>query len=166
MNAARASLLLLALLVGCQEGGMVTAPVVRVDLRPRLPEKLRRRLAVADMTYECRTPFKLSAGNAEQSFVASWRVLEEPGERFITAVEVNPEGPTRGAGSPSASALVEEIQKHRRGKEVVGLAPVRVSWSASKGCGKVSSAVRIELRADDPGCLKPRGPGRLLVPVK
>ena len=165
MTAALRASLVLLLLGGCEGGGAVSSPVVRVDLRARLPEKLQRRLAVADMTYECRKPFKLEAGGAEQAFLASWRVLEEPGERFITAVEVNPDGPTRGAGSPSASALVEEIQKRREGKEVVALAPVRVSWNASKGCGKVSSVVRLELRADDKGCVKPKGPGRLLVPV-
>jgi len=165
MSAALRAWLVLLLLGGCEGGGSVVAPVVRVDLRSRLPEKLQRRLAVADTTYECRSPFKLAAGGAEQAFVASWRVLEEPGERYITVVEVNPDGPTRGAGSPSASALVEEIQKRRESKEVVALAPVRVSWSASKGCGKLSSFSRLELRADDPGCHKPKGPGKLLVPV-
>jgi hypothetical protein len=165
MSAALRASLLFVLLAGCDRGA-VSAPVVRVDLRARLPEKVLRRLVAADTTYECRKPFKLASGGAEQAFLASWRVLDETGERFITAVEINPDGPTRGAGSPTASALVEEIQKRREGKDVVGMVPVRVSWSASKGCGKVSAVERIELRADDPACVKPKGPGRLLVPVK
>jgi hypothetical protein len=85
-------------------------------------------------------------------------VLEDGKDRYVTAVEVNPEGPTRGAGAPVASALVEEPEKAR--------VAVRVSWTADKGCGKVNAGTRVELRADDPSCQKPKGPGKLLVPVQ
>jgi len=154
-------------LAGCEEGGSVAAPMVRVDLRPKLPEKAQRRLAAADTSYECQKAFKLADGGAEQSFQVSWRVYEETDEKLITAVEVNPDGPTRGAGSPSATALVEELESRTLGKEKVALVPVRISWSASKGCRKVSAATRLELRADDPGCRKPKqGPVKLLTPAR
>jgi hypothetical protein len=162
-------LLLLALLVlapvSCQSEGTVSAPVVRVDLRAKLPPRVQRLVALADTSYECRKPFQLSAGGAEQAFLAIWRVFEDGAGRYVTAVEVNPEGPTRGAGAPSASALVEELQSRKQGQQLVMVAPVRVTWTASKGCGKVKAGVRLELRADDPACQKPRGPGRLLTPV-
>ena len=48
MTAALRASLVLLLLGGCEGGGAVSSPVVRVDLRARLPEKLQRRLAVAD----------------------------------------------------------------------------------------------------------------------
>lgn len=161
--------ILLALLVlapaGCPSEGNVSAPVVRVDLRGKLPPRVQQLVALADTSYECRRSFKLSAAGAEQVFLAVWRVFEEGAGRYITAVEVSPEGPTRGAGAPSATALVEELQSQKQGRQLVMVAPIRVSWSASKGCSKVNSSVRLELRADDPGCHKPRGPGRLLTPV-
>ena len=169
MTTARAIALastLLHLLPSCDGSGSVSAPVVRVDLRSRLPEKLQRQLAVADLTYECRKSFKLAARGAEQAFLATWRVLDDGKEKFITAVEVNPEGPTHGAGAPSASALVEEAEKRHLGSVLVSAAAVRVSWTASKGCSKVEAATRLELRADDPGCQRPKGPGKLLVPVR
>jgi hypothetical protein len=46
------ALTLLALLPSCKGGGSVAAPVVRVDLRPKLPQKVLRRLLAADTTYE------------------------------------------------------------------------------------------------------------------
>lgn len=151
---------------GCEGGGSVTSPVVRVDLRARLPEKLQRRLAVADTTYECRKLFKLGVRDAEQGFVASWRVLDEEGGRYVTAVEVEPDGPTRGGSSPSASASVLDVfNAAAKGQAVVAVAPLLVSWSARKGCSSVGASTRLDLRADDPGCRKPK-PGKLLVPVR
>jgi hypothetical protein len=150
---------LLALL-GCEGGRTLTSPLVRVDLRAKLPPRLQRQLAVADTTYECRRPFALSASGATQRFVASYRVLDVGRAKHITAIEVDADGETLGASAPTASAAVDEL-KLVGGVSVV---PLRVIWQASRGCSKASASVVLELRADDAGC-KPPPALKLLRPV-
>ncbi len=153
------------LLCACDDSHSLSSPVVRVDLSGKLPASLQRRLAAADDSYECRRSVMLASGDAHQRFRAVWRVLDDGGSRYVTAVELEAQGETSGATAPQATALVDELAFQRRGKDVVAVVPMRISWSASKGCGRVSASTSLELRGDDPGCRVPRtGPGRLLAP--
>jgi len=153
-------LLLLAALCGCG-GGTLTSPVLRVDLRDRLPPKLQKQVAVADTSYPCSQRFSLAAGGASQRFLANYRVLDDGTSKHVTAVELEPEGETAGASSPTASAAVGELRR----EGAISILPLRVSWEASKGCGKVSASETVELRGDGAGCRPPR-PIKLLTPVR
>jgi len=169
MTTIRRSSLLVASLAGvlaCEGNSSLLSPVVRVDLRSKLPPRLQRRISVADTSYECRKSFTLSAEGASQRFLAGWRVLDDGGNKYATAVQIEPDGPTRGATAPSASALVNEVVLRPRGSSRVASVPVRVTWTAAKGCSKVSATTQLELAADDPGCTPPRAPLKLLTPVK
>lgn len=149
----------------CGGGGTVTSPVVRVDLRDRLPLRAQRRAYVHDTSYPCSKALTLSAQGAEQRFIANWRVLDDRGTRHITAVEIVPEGETSGAREPSASAVVEDTTSDKKGDDLIAVVPVRLVWTATKGCSRVTANARLELRADDKSCrAKPQSRRRLLTP--
>jgi hypothetical protein len=156
----RAILLSLSLAVACG-GHSVSSPVLRVDLRDRLPPKLQRQVAKADSSYPCTHRFSLAAEGASQRFLVGYRVLDDGASKHVTALEVDPEGETSGASAPSATAAVAGIRQ----ASGVSVVSVRVSWEASKGCNKVGASTTVELRADGPGCRPPR-PIKLLTPVR
>jgi hypothetical protein len=169
MTTIRSSSLLLltvAVLLGCEENSRLPSPLVRVDLRAKLPPQLQRRISVADTSYECRKTFTLSSEGASQRFVASWRVLADGGSKYVTAVQIEPDGSTSGVTAPSASARVQEMVLRDLGPGRVAAVPVRVTWTAAKGCSKVSATTQVELAANDPGCTPPRTQLKLLTPVK
>ena len=153
--------LLASLVLGCGGGHSVSSPVLRVDLRDRLPPKLQRQIVATDTSYPCTHRFTLAAEGASQRFVVGYRVLDDGTSKHITAVEVEPEGETVGASAPAATAAVGES----RTAGGIAIQRVRVSWEASKGCGKVSATTTVELRADGEGCRPPR-PIKLLTPVR
>jgi len=158
----RPLLALILLGAACEGGHSLSSPVLRVDLRDRLPEAVQRRLAQADTSYECRRGFALEAQGVQQRFLATWRVLDEGGARLVTTVQLEPQGDTVGGSDPSASAAVGEPRVRGNAARV----PLRVTWTASKGCGRVSASRELELAADEAGCKPPQRPGRLLVPVR
>lgn len=138
----------------CAEGGTLPSPTVRVDLSDRLPKKARRRLAAADTSYECSRKVTLEGQGARQRFVVTWRLYEaEADRRFITAVQVAPDGPFEGGRGPRASASVAAT----RGFTV----PVEIRWSATKGCSNIRASTMVELRSDDPTCKPPRPTGKI-----
>jgi hypothetical protein len=147
---------------GCSSEGVVSSPVVRVDLRDRLPRNLQRQIAAADTSYPCTRTFTLSEGEASQRFVVNYRVLQGEQAQHITAVEVVPDGPTEGARGPKASAMVGELRLQEDGSKEVAEVPVRISWSATSGCSRISRTRIMTLRADAPDC-KPPAPGKKLL---
>lgn len=153
--------LLAALAVACSGGHTLSSPVLRVDLRARLPPKLQRQVAVVDTSYPCTHRFTLAEKGASQRFLASYRVLDDGTLRHITAVELEPEGDTVGASAPSATAAIGEARQAGS----ASILPLRVSWHASKGCEKLSATTTVELRADSEGCRPPK-PMKLLTPVR
>jgi hypothetical protein len=158
--------LLPLLLVACEGGRSLPSPVVRVDLRPKLPPTVQRRIAIDDSSYECRRRFAAQAGGASQRFVAVYRVLDDKEGKFVTAVQVEPDGEASGASSPEATAVVGEVTMRGRAPAAAATAPLRVSWSARQGCGTIRTQTAVDLVADDPGCKAPALKTRLLTPVK
>jgi hypothetical protein len=160
-------LLLLALLVSSCEGGhALSSPIVRIDLRAKLPEPVVRRLAIDDTSYECRKPIALEVSGARQRFVATYRVFDDVQGKFITAVQLEPDGPTEGAHTPEASGAVLNLENRGRATRVVAVVPLRVSWGATKGCSKLASSIVVMLPADAPDCKPPAPKVKLLSPVK
>jgi hypothetical protein len=153
--------LLAALAVACGGGHTLTSPVLRVDLRDRLPPKLQRQVAIADTSYPCTHRFTLADKGASQRFLASYRVLDDGTLRYITAVELEPEGDTVGASAPSATAAIGEARR----AGTASVLPLRVSWQASKGCEKTSAKTTVELRTDSELCRPPKSM-KLLTPVR
>lgn len=133
----------------CSDQGRLPSPTVRVDLSHRLPEKPRRQFAAADTSHECSRKVTLAGQGASQRFVVTWRLFRS-GERrrFITAVQVAPDGPFEGGRGPRASASVGPT----RGEAV----PVTLRWSATRGCGAIRASTTVTLRTDDPTCKPPR----------
>lgn len=164
----RLRVLLLALLVGlaCDGGKLLSAPIVRIDLREKLPPAVARRQHINDTSYECRQSFALETSGARQRFVASYRVFEDKQGKFVTAVQLDPDGATEGAHTPEASAGLLNLVNRGSAERVLAAAPLRVSWGATKGCAKVSSSKVIELAADAPDCKPPTSKLKLLTPVK
>jgi len=162
-------LLLLALLpvaLACEGGHTLSSPVVRIDLRAKLPEAVVRRLAISDTSYECRKPIAVEVSGARQRFVATYRVFDDQQGKFITAVQLEPDGPTEGAHSPEASGGVLNLENRGSATRVVAVVPLRVSWGATKGCSKLASSIVVMLAADAPDCRPPAPKIKLLSPVK
>lgn len=152
---ARTALSLLVVVAGCTEGGTLPSPTVRVDLSPHLPRKVQRRLAAADTSYECHRKLTVEGEGARQAFIVTWRVFEaDAGQRHITAVQVDPDGPFTGARGPRASAAVDPV---KGGKGV----SVRVGWQATRGCGTIKASNTLALRPDDPRCKPPKPAGKI-----
>jgi hypothetical protein len=146
------AVLVVALTATCSESGQLPSPTVRVPLWERLPIKAQRQFAAADTTYECSRKVKLAGKGAAQRFVVTWRLFEAgEGVRFITAVQVDPDGPFEGGRGPKASALVSGT----KGKNV----SVQIRWSATKGCSSINAQTTIQLRTDDPDCKPPKPAG-------
>jgi hypothetical protein len=147
---------LLALLVfaalHCGGGTELPSPLVRVDLRDKLPAKVLKEMRALGGSYECRREVTLRAEGASQSFVVTWRIYDHKESRYFTAVGVEPDGPTRGATSPEATATVDEL-KREGGASVL---PVHLLWSAREGCSTVSARKIVKLRSDDPACKQPK----------
>lgn len=148
----------------CGEHTTLTSPVVRVDLRINLPPKLQRRISKRDDSYECSRRFTLEAQGARQAFRVFWRVLDDGPARHITAVALEPDGPTSGAENPTASAVVGEAENVGEGVLIQQI-PLRVSYEASRGCSKVRASSELSLRGDAPECRPPRPKRKLLTPV-
>jgi len=163
----RARLLLLALIApACEGGHTLSSPIVRIDLRAKLPEPVVRRLAINDTSYECRRPFALEVSGARQRFVATYRVFDDQQGKFVTAVQLEPDGPTEGAHTPEASAGVLNMVNRGSTARVLAVVPLRVSWGATKGCSKVASSIVMDLAADAPDCKPPAPKVKLLSPVR
>ncbi len=159
-------LALLGLAAACEGEGTLASPVVRVDLRAKLPPKLQRLISLADDSYECAREVTMAAVGATQTLRLVWRVLDDGPDRYITAVVVEPVGPTRGATSPKASAVVGELRQVGDPSARAQLVPVRVFWSGRRGCGEVDQTLAVELRADAPECKRPELKMKLLAPVE
>ena len=149
-------LALIGLVMGCcTEGGTLPSPTVRVDLSRHLPGKALRRFVAADTSYQCDRTVTVTSHGASQRFVVAWRVFEaDEGQRHITAVQVDPDGPFSGARGPKASAAVN---LHRGGKKV----SVQISWQATRGCGTIHANQSVTLHPDDSGCKPPRPAGKI-----
>lgn len=145
-------------------GGSIPNPLIRVDFSDKIPKRLRAR-AHGGIPLACTKQVTLEASGADQRFVASWRALDIDGVRYVTAVEVVPEGKTRGASSPTATAAVGGLERKGPGDKTHDQVHVTISWRAHKGCGQVEQTRRITLAADDPSC-KSTQPKNLLHPVK
>jgi hypothetical protein len=158
--------LLPLLLVACEGGRSLPSPVVRVDLRDKLPPAVQRRVVIDDSSYECRKPFAAQVSGASQRFIAVYRVLDDKEGKFVTAVQVEPDGETTGASSPEATAVVGEVKVRGRAPAAAATVPLRISWSARQGCGTIRTQTAVELLADDPSCKPPTLKTKLLTPVK
>ncbi len=157
----------LVVALSCDGVGVFKRPLVRVALADKLPRQVRR-LAEAGITRFCHKSIRPSDGGISPRLRVAWRVLDLKGDRYIVAVEANPEGDGRveGVSSLIGSGWVGESRNIASGGQpVITSVPVRVGWSARKGCSKVGKRVTLELRADDPSCKAPKTP-KLLRPVK
>jgi len=147
-------LALFVVLLACCSETFLPSPTVRVDLRHRMPEKELRRLLLADTTFECRRRATVETAGASQRFIVTYKVFQgECDRRYITAVQVEPDGPFSGARGPVASAVVSD----GNGRKV----PVQITWEATRGCSTVTAGVRVELVPDDPTCKPPRPAGKI-----
>lgn len=160
-----AMVIFLAMPLACEGRTTLVSPVVRVDLRHKLPPALQKQISKKDESYECRKRLSLSDQGARQGFEAIWRVLERGPEKYITAVTVEPYGATSGASRPSASAIVGELGQRKTTNGMAQTARVKLSWEATKGCSRISADKKLVLRADDPACDRPKLKMKLLTPV-
>jgi hypothetical protein len=149
----------------CGEHTTLTSPVVRVDLRINLPPRLQRRISKRDDSHECNRRFVLEAQGARQAFRVFWRVLDDGPARHITAVALEPDGPTSGAENPTASAVVGEAENVGGEGALIQRIPLQVTYEASRGCSKIKASTRLSLRGDAPECRRPRPERKLLTPV-
>jgi hypothetical protein len=149
----------------CQGSQSLPNPIVRVDLRDKLPPALQRSIVKEDTSYKCKRKVTLREGEARQDFLITFRVLKEQESKYLTAVGVEPLGLTIGAASPTATAVVSEVKNHVKGKANSSSVSVQLKWSAQKGCSAISAVSTQEIAADDPTCQEPRFPGKLLVPI-
>jgi hypothetical protein len=78
--------------------------------------------------------------------------VADGGKRYITAVQVDPDGAFNGGRGPKASAVVTP-----RGEKVA----VQIGWEAQKGCGAIHARHELELRPDDPACTPPKPAGKI-----
>jgi hypothetical protein len=127
-----------------------------VDLRDRLPADVLKRLMAIDMTYECSRTVELAAQGVSQRFELTWRVFAHDSDRYITAVQVEPDGPTQGGRSPEASATAEPTRINEQEGNKLAMVPIRLTWSATSGCATVGDTRTVALRADSPGCKPPQ----------
>ncbi|MCA9664882.1 MAG: hypothetical protein KC503_04815 [Myxococcales bacterium] len=168
MRKASIAIVALSLALACSgKGGVFSSPVVRVDLRDKLPPKVRK-LVSAIMPYQCKKTITVSGGDKAPKFVISWRAIEYQGSRYFTAVEVTPDGDGKIAGvdGPAASGVVSGLKNVGSADKVIGSLTVTTTWSGQKGCSKVTAKHDETLRADDDKlCIKPKQP-KLLRPVK
>jgi hypothetical protein len=146
-------LLLLCAGITCSGPAELPSPTLRVDLRAKLPRKVLRRLMAVDTSYECSRKLTLRSGGASQRFIVTSRVFDfKEGQRYLTAVQVEPDGPTEGGSSPEASAAVgEPVIEEGQGMTV----PVNLTWSARAGCSKVTAGEQVKLASNDPACKPP-----------
>ncbi len=160
------ALLLLALLLACQGNTHLTSPVISLDLRHLLPANLQRVVVDSDPSYPCERNFQISTGEVTQRFTLYWKVMDQGDSRFITAVEVNSDGPISGAVSPEASAMLGEVSVKSLDGIRHKMMPLHVTLRATKGCQTVKASTDLELRTDFSGCQKPQRPKmKLLTPV-
>jgi hypothetical protein len=162
-----ALLVTVALCCTCAREGVFKTPLVRVDLSQHLPPRARRLSGLVATPYECRRTVELPSAGVAARFAISWRALDFNNERHIAAVEVSPAGDGRltGVSDLAGSAWVGELTNVGRPGAAVTAVPVEIRWSAHQGCNAIGNHARVQLRADDPGCAKPKTPG-LLRPVK
>lgn len=165
------SLSLLAFLLcalSCQGRTQLVSPVVREDLRDRLPARLQQMALDHDGKYDfpCQVDVKLADSGASQELSVVWRVMGDGPDRYITAVSVEPNGPTSGANDPTASAVLGALSLETVGEAKVNVTSVTVSWQARNGCDKVGASREVALRADHASCRVPRAPAGLLKPVE
>ena len=162
------SLLLLALLlaISCEGRTQLTSPVVRVDLRDKLPPHLQRLVSRQDDSYPCQMAVTLEQGGASQELVVVWKVLQDGPDRHLTAVAVEARAPTSGGTDPTASAAVGTLASEKGAKGLVQMVPLTLQWQAAIGCNKVSAIQEVQLRSDHESCKKPVAPEGLLKPVQ
>jgi hypothetical protein len=158
----------LLFLLCCQGRTQLTSPVVRVDLRHKLPARLQQLISETgdDGAYPCQVEVKLDDGGAGQALAVIWKVMADGPDRYITAVAVEPRGETYGAGNPTASAAVGTLSKETVGKGLVQEVSLTLNWQATKGCDKVSAKQVVKLRSDHKSCKPPKTPEGLLKPVE
>jgi len=166
VTVALAALALLS--AACGGRPALNSPVLRLDLRDRLPPDLQRIVSVKDESYPCRTAVTLQAEGASQKFFITWQALRHRDDRHVTALSVEPDGETTGgAHTPVASAAVGELKHDRSGAGTVTVLPLTLSWEARQGCDRVKAKMRLQLRADDKSCKEPpEAPKGLLKPVQ
>ena len=160
----------LLFLLCCQGRTQLTSPVVRVDLRHKLPAQLQQLIADTgdDGAYPCQVEVKLEAGGggAGQVLAVIWKVMADGPDRYITTVAVEARGETYGAGNPTASAAVGTLTKETVGKGLVQQVPLTLNWQATRGCDKVNAMRVVTLRSDHKSCKPPKVPEGLLKPVE
>jgi len=148
--------LVVVALLACSEGGTLPSPTVRVDLSEHLPERARKRFVAADTSYECDRKLTVAAQGGSQRFVLTWRVFEaDAGQRYITAVQVDPDGAFSGGRGPKASAAVSPAGGKER------KVTVQIGWEARKGCGEIRASQTLTLSPDDPSCKPPKPAGKI-----
>ncbi len=158
---------LLALSPGaCGGRTTLTSPVVRVDLRAQLPGRLQQLVVDGDDSFPCNMEVTLADQGVVQKFAINWHVLQDGPDRYVTALSVEPAGPTSGAVNPKASGAVGNLKQETAGKSRIIVLPLTLTWEATKGCGQVKASKKFLLRADDASCKKPEAPKGLLKPVE
>lgn len=152
--------------LSCHSSTTIVNPLVRVDFREQLSKAQKRRLELDDISYACHKNFSLEAQGAAQNFVVEFRVLDDQGKKFFTALEVLAEGQVSGATAPQATAVVGEMKMLPGNKDQqVAQVQFRVSFEAQRGCGKIQALRTWTVRADEEGC-KPPPALKILRPVQ
>lgn len=128
-------------------------PLVRVDLRSRLPQsRAFRGRAQAALELDCHQLVPIESGGVHHDFVVNWRVIDVDETRYIVAVDVQPSGSLRGGRAPSASATVGRLERRSVGSKSVDEVLVMLAFSAQRGCGSVSKSLKLTIRSDHKSC--------------
>ena len=157
MTPPRALLLGLLVMLACAQGGTLSSPTVRIDLRDRLPRKVLKKLLAVDTTYECRRKVDLRKAGMWQRFVVTWRVFDagKAGLHF-TALDVAPDGPFSGARAPKASAALGELETVTAKGQPVSRLTVQIFLQGVSGCSRRTAGHKEVIRTDDADCKPPR----------
>lgn len=154
------------LALSCESRTQLTSPVVRVDLRHKLPAHLQRLVSRQDDSFPCQRSVTLEKDGASQELTVIWKVLRDGPDRYLTAVAVEAWSPTSGGTNPTAQGAVGTLVTEKGEAGLVQGVPLTLYWQASVGCDKVRASQEVELRSDHGSCKAPEAPEGLLKPVQ